>query len=227
MAIQRSAARAPVRNARAKKPAPASTRSPALEKSDARREQIVRATAPLFLKKGYDNVSINEIIDLVGGSKATIYAWFGGKEGLFEAVVTMMCHEVAQHIDLNRTGPIEEQATRIGRSFLDLVLSPHILEFHRLMVSMGRTFPDKGRLFFQTGPATAYRAVAEWIAFHQQGGRIMDGDAYQLAVLFLDMLIGEHQLGWLTTMPHAAKRDKIEEKVKLAAHVFLKGCAKD
>ena len=55
--------------------------------AEQRRERIVRAAAPLFLKKGYDNVSIDEIIGVVGGSKATIYAWFGGKEGLFEAVV--------------------------------------------------------------------------------------------------------------------------------------------
>ena len=64
------------------------------ETAGQRRERIVRMAATLFLKKGYDNVSIDEIISVVGGSKATIYAWFGGKEGLFEAVVRQKCREV-------------------------------------------------------------------------------------------------------------------------------------
>src|SRR5260370_42678503 len=61
------------------------------ETVDQRRERIVRLAAPLFLKKGYDNVSIDEIIGVVGGSKATIYTWFGGTEGLFEHVGRPKC----------------------------------------------------------------------------------------------------------------------------------------
>src|SRR5215470_13565894 len=77
-------------------------RAPArLETAEQRRERIVRLAWPLFLKKGYDNVSVDEIVDLVGGSKATIYSWFGDKEGLFEAVVRQKCEDVvlAIHID--------------------------------------------------------------------------------------------------------------------------------
>jgi TetR/AcrR family transcriptional repressor of mexJK operon len=197
------------------------------EAVDQRRERIVRMTAPLFLKKGYDNVSIDEIIGIVGGSKATIYAWFGGKEGLFEAVVRQKCQDVTLAIAVDTKGSLEAQLTHIGHSFLATVLSPPILEFHRLMVSIGRTFPEAGRLFFESGPVSAYSIVAAWIAKHQQDGSIADEDPYRLAVLFLDMLIGEHQLGWLTSMPRAARREKIDETVRIAVRVFLRGCAAD
>jgi AcrR family transcriptional regulator len=193
--------------------------------AEPRRERIVRAAAPLFLKKGYDNVSIDEIIGVVGGSKATIYAWFGGKEGLFEAVIRQKCQDVTIAIHVDTKGSVEAQLTQIGQSFLAMVLSPPILEFHRLMVSIGRTFPEVGRLFFETGPVSAYSIVASWIARHQKDGRITDEDPYRLAVLFLDMLIGEHQLGWLTSMPRAAQREKIDETVRIAVKVFLRGCA--
>jgi TetR/AcrR family transcriptional regulator, mexJK operon transcriptional repressor len=196
-----------------------------LETVEQRRERIVRLAAPLFLKKGYDNVSIDEIIGVVGGSKATIYAWFGGKEGLFEAVVRQECSDVTMAIHVDAAGSLETQLTEIGRSFLAMVLSPPILEFHRLMVSIGRTFPDIGRLFYETGPASAYQIVATWIAKQQKDGRLIEEDPYQLAVLFLDMLIGEHQLSWLTSVPRAARRDRIEETVRIAVKVFLGGCA--
>src|SRR5215468_8936937 len=163
------------------KPLPRTRRSGAaasrrLETVEQRRERIVRLAAPLFLKKGYDNVSIDEIIGVVGGSKATIYAWFGGKEGLFEAVVRQKCEDVTLGIEIDAKGSIESQLTQIGRSFLALVLSPPILEFHRLMVSIGRTFPATARLFYETGPASAYSAVATWIEKQQADGRIVDED---------------------------------------------------
>jgi AcrR family transcriptional regulator len=196
-----------------------------LETVDRRRERLVRMAAPLFLKKGYDNVSIDEIIGVVGGSKATIYAWFGGKEGLFEAVVRQKCQDVTMAIEVDSKGSLEQQLTHLGQSFLAMVLSPPILEFHRLMVSIGRTFPEAGRLFFTSGPVSAYSIVASWIAKQQKHGLIADEDPYRLAVLFLDMLIGEHQLGWLTSMPRAARREKIDETVRIAVKVFLRGCA--
>jgi TetR/AcrR family transcriptional repressor of mexJK operon len=190
-----------------------------------RRERVVLLAAPLFLKRGYDNVSIDEIIGVVGGSKATIYAWFGGKEGLFEAVVRRECQDVTMAMDVDAPGDLEAQLTAIGHSFLAMVLSPAILEFHRIMVSIGRTFPQVGRLFYQTGPDSAYGIVATWIAKHQKDGRIIDDeDPYRLAVLFLDMLIGEHQLSWLTGMPRAARREKLGETVRIAVKVFLRGC---
>lgn len=193
-------------------------------KTDPRRERLVRLAAPLFLKKGYDNVSIDDIIAVAGGSKATIYAWFGGKQGLFEAVVRQKCDDVTLGIDIDAGGSLEEQLTKIGHSFVAMVLTPPILEFHRLMVSIGRTFPEAGRLFFQTGPISAYAIVAKWIERQQKGGRLIDEDPYRLAVLFLDMLIGEHQLGWLMGMPRAAQKTKIDETVRVAVRVFLGGC---
>src|SRR3982074_1483064 len=171
------------------------------ETAGQRRERIVRLAAPLFLKKGYDNVSIDEIIGVVGGSKATIYAWFGGKEGLFEAVVRQECRDVVMAIHADPAGSLEGQLTEIAQSFLAMVLSPPILEFHRLMVSIGRTFPATGRLFYETGPASAYSTVAAWIAKQQTDGRIGEEDPYRLAGLFSAMPIRECHPRWRNRLP--------------------------
>ena len=54
-----------------------------------------------------------------------------------------MCADVTVHIDVRPIGTIEEQLTRIAKSFVSKVLSPQILSFHRLMTSIGRTFPAR------------------------------------------------------------------------------------
>jgi len=192
------------------------------------RERIVRSAAKLFLEKGYDKVSINDIIDTVGGSKGTIYSHFGSKEKLFEAVVEQMCADVTIQIDTRPIGTIEEQLTRIGHTFVSTVVSPPILRFHRLMTSIGRDFPAAGRLFYDTGPRQAQKMIGDWIALHQRAGNIRDDvDAHRLAVLFHDMLIGEQHLSWLTSAVSDKERSKrVDETVRLSVTVFLQGCAR-
>jgi TetR/AcrR family transcriptional repressor of mexJK operon len=192
-----------------------------------KREKIVRSAAKLFLERGYDSVSINEIIAVVGGSKETIYSNFGNKAKLFEAVVEQLCADVTIRIDTRPVGSLEEQATRIAHSFVSTVLTPQIISFHRLVTSIGREFPAAGRLFYQTGPETVYRIFAEWIALHQSGGNIRaDRDPRHLAILFHDMLIGEQILSWLTSASTQKDRAKrIDQTVELAVSVFLGGCA--
>jgi TetR/AcrR family transcriptional repressor of mexJK operon len=197
------------------------------KRSDVKRDRIVRSAAKLFLDKGYESVSINDIIKVVGGSKATIYSNFSSKEKLFEAVVEQMCAGVTLQIDARPTGTIDEQLTRIASSFLSKVLSPPILRFHRLMTSIGRTFPAAGRLFYGTGPRTAHQIIADWIAVQQREGNIRrDEDSFQLAVLFHDMLIGDLHLSWLTSASSDTERTKrINQKVRLCVKTFLQGCA--
>lgn len=194
-----------------------------------KREKIVRSAAKLFLERGYDSVSINDIINVAGGSKETIYSNFGNKAKLFEAVVQQMCSDVTIRIDTRPIGSLQQQLTRIASSFVSIVLTPQILAFHRLVTSIGRAFPAAGRLFYDTGPRTVYRIFAEWIALQQRSGNIRcDKDPKRLAVLLHDMLIGEHILSWLTSASNERDRAKrIEQTVELAVAVFLAGCATD
>ena len=192
-----------------------------------KREQIIRSAAALFLDKGYDNVSINDIIQAAGGSKETIYSNFGSKKQLFEAVVQHMCAEVTIKIDAHPVGSMEEQLTRIAHSFLSKVVSPQILAFHRLMTSIGKTFPAAARLFYNTGPRRVYRLLTEWIAEQQTAKKIRDDiDAERLAILFHDMLVGDQLLSRLTAAADTKQQARqIDQTVQLAVTVFLKACA--
>jgi TetR/AcrR family transcriptional repressor of mexJK operon len=197
---------------------------PGSRMSEARRLEIVHKAAALFIEKGYANVTIDEIIKLVGGSKATLYARFGGKEGLFETVIKQPCVDVTHAIDFDPAGDVETQLSQIARSFLKSVLNPNILELHRLMVSIGKKFPAVSSFFYASGPNTAYAIIANWIGKQQAAGRLGGGNSRQLAVLFLDMLIGEHQLALLTS-PHKSTPKAIDKTVRAAVSLFLNGAA--
>ncbi|SDB88362.1 TetR/AcrR family transcriptional regulator [Acinetobacter boissieri] len=55
----------------------------------------------LFLEKGYDAVSLSDIIQHTGGSKASIYKFFGNKEGLFKAICDYRRDVCLQDLYLN------------------------------------------------------------------------------------------------------------------------------
>jgi len=187
-----------------------------------RRQEIVRKAAALFIAKGYADVTIDEIIRLVGGSKATLYARFGGKEGLFETVIKQPCVDVTHAIDIDPIGDLETQLTQIARNFLKSVLNPKIIELHRLMVSIGKTFPTVASFFYESGPNTAYAIVSTWVEKQQAAGKLAGGNPRQLAVLFLDMLIGEHQLALLTS-PRRSSPKAIDKTTRAAVSLFLYG----
>ena len=203
------------------------SRSPSAKRHSPQRDRIIRAAAKLFLEKGYDSVSINDIIEAAGGSKETIYSNYGNKRKLFEAVVQQMCAEVTIRIDMRPIGTLEEQLTRIAHSFLSKVVSPQILAFHRLMTSIGKTFPAAARLFYKTGPQRVYRLLTDWIVLQQENGKIRkDVDAARLAVLFHDMLVGDELLSRLTAASNGKGRAAhIDETVRLAVSIFLAACA--
>src|SRR6201981_2006968 len=49
--------------------------------------RILDAAQRVFLKRGYQSASVDEIAEVAPASKPTIYAHFEGKQALFEAVV--------------------------------------------------------------------------------------------------------------------------------------------
>jgi len=59
--------------------------------------EIARKAASLFLDKGYERVTVDDIISLVGGQRRSILA-FGGKEDCSRFVIKQFCiDDVAIH----------------------------------------------------------------------------------------------------------------------------------
>jgi AcrR family transcriptional regulator len=193
--------------------------------TEQRRHEIVTQVAPLFLERGYERVTIDDIVERIGGSKRTLYERFGGKAALFEVVITEYCASVQRDLfaAVNQNMSVEKQLVAIGKHFLGMILQSRILEQHRLMVSMGRNFPSVAKLFYQLGPASAYSLVAGWIKRQQEAGKIAAGDPVIMAELFLDMLTGKHQLALLTSSFDETSNAAVARTVNAAAKVFLNG----
>lgn len=58
-----------------------------MKNSSNSRDQILESALKLFSEKGYDAVSVNEIVQMAGVTKPTLYYFFQSKEGVFKAIL--------------------------------------------------------------------------------------------------------------------------------------------
>ena len=66
------------------------------EEYDLRRNNIIEAAGRLVYTKGYEQMSIQDILDDVHISKGAFYHYFSSKQALLEALIEQMALQVIQ-----------------------------------------------------------------------------------------------------------------------------------
>jgi AcrR family transcriptional regulator len=192
-----------------------------------RSEGILRTAADLFLEKGYDQTSVDEVIQHAGGSKTHIYREFGGKEGLFLAAVRYLCAEVQQPIatlDVSEL-PFEAGLQQLSQALVRLLLAERHLALQRLVFAEASRFQKTGEIWFAGGPEMTHGIFSRLFAQAMQAGVLRRADPDLIARLYCDMLSG-HILdrAWLGIgeKPSAAvARRTIDAAVDLFLDGFL------
>ncbi|MGK9236261.1 TetR/AcrR family transcriptional regulator [Inquilinus limosus] len=166
------------------------TTAPRAVRQEARQEEFLRAATEVFFTSGFAGASVDEIIAKVGGSKRTIYSYFGNKEQLFATVV----REIARHA----MGPLAEadfaradlEATlqEVGQRYLGVIMSPAALQLYRTVVGEGSRFPDLAKVFFEAGPGRTSANLARVLEEKGRDWGIEAGDPKRLAEHFLGMI---------------------------------------
>ena len=67
-----------------------------MKKGEKRKRELLQIAYRLFLSQGYENTSVDEIIEAAGIAKGTFYYYFQSKEQMLEAVIGMMIEAEAE-----------------------------------------------------------------------------------------------------------------------------------
>ncbi|MCP4427389.1 MAG: TetR/AcrR family transcriptional regulator [Chloroflexi bacterium] len=67
-------------------------------KNPERRQELMTAAQQLFFTKGYENTSINDIIQAIGVSKGAFYHHFDSKTAVLEAIVSQMADQAIDNL---------------------------------------------------------------------------------------------------------------------------------
>ena len=136
-----------------------------------RREHILDAAIQVFMEEGYAGASIDRIVQLAGGSKATLYRHFNGKAELFAAIMETLVAQMIAPIERPAVGGgtgLAATLSSFARTYLDVLLEPHSLALYRMIMAEAARFPDLGQGFFQRGPGRVAAQLADYL---RQAGR--------------------------------------------------------
>ncbi len=159
-------------------------------------ERILEAARKVFLERGYEGASVDEIAETARAGKPTIYARFSNKQALFQA--TLMRHIADKHTRVASYSPsgttVEERLASIGTAVLRETLTSEAIGLVRLGIAEARNFPDLGnsvcRIAREQGAETVARLLGDVaVCGTSEGSPAFSRDGTSAARYFLDLIV--------------------------------------
>jgi AcrR family transcriptional regulator len=122
--------------------------------------RILDAAEKLFLEKGFQSASIDQIAEMAPASKPTIYAHFSGKEALFSAVVARIINglsDFAGYVPEGRT--VQDKLTSLASAIVARGIEDSV-GVVRATIAEAQRFPDLSRHVHEVSRNRAVEAVS-------------------------------------------------------------------
>lgn len=198
---------------------------PATPRGEQRRDGLLEAARQIFLEKGYAGTSIDEVVQRTGGSKASVYKYFGSKEGLFAEMFAAHCQAFLATLQIpnNLSDNLEQTLILFAERVLVAFVDPERISMIRALVAEAARFPDLAQMSYRTGPKHGLGLLAEFLQRHHQAGIINCPNPDIAAIQFMEMIKGHVQWRSLLGLPPFPEHINREEYIKETVRIFLRG----
>jgi TetR/AcrR family transcriptional repressor of mexJK operon len=199
---------------------------PTRREAERRHHNLLAAATRLFLEKGWDGASVDEIARASGVAKRFIYARYPDKAALFAGALERFIEEQVGILRIFEPPPedVEDGLCGLGRRLLDLALRPEVIAFHRLFIAEAPRFPSLARLFVERNRHRPLSEIIRVLADYADRGVIEIGDPELLAEQFFILVAGASQrMALLAGREEPSQEDR---RLEAAVRLFLDGCRK-
>lgn len=146
--------------------------------------QVLAGARKVFLERGFEGASVDDIARESGVSKATLYSYFPDKKQLFAAVVQKSCEEQVEDLKVSLKShqcPVDG-LHKTAQSVVKLMLSKGMVPLFRLCVAEATRFPELGFIFYSTGPKVWRDQIAEFLRKASERGVLAVEDDEHFAI---------------------------------------------
>lgn len=136
---------------------------PQTKRGHERRLALLISANDLFLERGYDAVSLDDIVNHAGGSKASIYKYFGNKEGLFTAICDYRRELFFKDVCIPFNPALNEFRTYLINTLITFykhMIMPENIAFIRLIFKRSQEDPKLALYIHEKGPAQVQNTIA-------------------------------------------------------------------
>jgi AcrR family transcriptional regulator len=194
-------------------------------RAEARNGKLRTVAADLFLKRGYDGVTIDRVVELAGGSKSTVYSEFGGKCGLFISSIEILCRESTEGLaKIDYTGlNLEQSLKKLSFHILKLITAKRSVDLHRLAIGEAANCPEVGEAWYNHGPARTASFIKAVLESHPRELCNISVPIDRLAVFLHDALTGDPLYRLLAGVAKRGSDAEVERTANTTVDLFLAG----
>jgi len=162
-------------------------------KGEARNSRLRKVAGDLFLKHGYEGVTVDKIVALAGGSKSTVYGEFGGKCGLFISSIEELCRQSNEPLAMiDYTGlNLEQSLKKLAFQIVKHITSKRSVDLYRLAIGEAANCPEVGEAWYTHGPARTASFLTEILERHRNELPKTSIPLKRVAVILHDSLTGD------------------------------------
>ena len=199
-------------------------------RSDRKRKALLLAATEVFLDKGYDGASMDDVAAKAAVSKPTVYKYFSDKEKLFAEIVRATTSQIDDLVRLvvetmsDQTG-VEAGLTALARRFIAALMQPQVLRLRRLVIANADRFPGVGRDWYEQGFERVLATLANTFQSLADRKLLRLGDPLLAANHFVGLLLWIPVNKAMFTGDHRATSDELEHYAIAAVRAFLTGYA--
>jgi TetR/AcrR family transcriptional repressor of mexJK operon len=194
-----------------------------------RRQQILDGALRAFAEKGFIKTTNRDIAEAAGiGSPGLIYHYFKDKEALLRAaleqhvpLLQLIAHE-SEFFAL----PPEIALPQAGRGYLQMMQSPQMAAFVRLLIGEAIRQPELAHTFIEIGPRRGLEFLSRYLKAKMNDGVLRPVDPDLAARSFMGPLVMAKIAQVLLPHPNALV---VDGETLLTTHVeiFLRGLRPD
>lgn len=137
-------------------------------------DQVLEGARKLFMSKGFERTSVDDIAREAAVSKATLYSYFPDKRLLFSEVVRTECQRNPNTPgeDLSLGEPPCKVLYTMARQVITSYTSEISQQMFRVCVAEANRFPELGKLFYQSGPMSLRAEVRKYLTAATEAGHL-------------------------------------------------------
>lgn len=186
---------------------------------------LFEVATDLFLQHGYNQVSLDLIVEHAGGSKATIYKYFGSKQGLFLAICQERCNAFIYEIELacqQDTLDIRHNLSHLLYALYQIFTDEKSAAFSRLLVQIAQGNPELTQQLYNLGPKRAHTVLSQFLQKAHDAQQIYCTRPDDSAIYFFGFF---HDIHWRTLvgLPITESEVQIKYHIDYVIERFIAG----
>lgn len=157
------------------------------EKAKPTQEVVLLTATNLFIKKGYKNVSMDDVAKACNVTKATIYYYYPTKGDLYTSSLVEMMERIRLHIEqiLNLPKPFKERLEQLVEVHLSATVDIDMKNFMR-EAAINLSEPQLKKV--HASENAMYETIEKSMQFEMEKGTIRQGNAQFFSHTFMALM---------------------------------------